>query len=66
MIPPGGSSCISPTDAYRIVESKMILSEITRDIEPVVLIEFVIDFCIQVIEIKTVPVDISVFGKFQK
>ena len=57
MIPAGSSGGIAIIDAKGLAESQVIPPEITGEIDPVALVDPVITFYVQVIEIKAVAVD---------
>ena len=66
MIPPQGSRYISPIDPKGILEGNHILTEITGEVDPVVAVEPVTGFCIQVVKIEFGLISGRIGGEFHE
>ena len=66
MVPASGRGAVSVIDTELTADTEYIFSKITGKVYAIILIESIIGFQIQIIEIQTVFVDGRIAGEFEK
>ena len=60
MIPPDCSGCMTIVDAKGVTEGEVIASEISREIDVIFFVEFIIGLYVEIVKIKAVTVHAGV------
>ena len=66
MVPANCSCAVSPVNSKSVLKFENIASEVARKKKSVFVVDFIIQFCIQVVEIELIVVDEFIRRKLKK